>query len=93
MAGYRVIPMSSGEFDVQIEAVTGVRNHRVAVGAPLLARLACDETAGERIVSAAFDYLAEHHELGSLPHFLDLSAYRSRSGFVDDLQRRLATAR
>jgi len=88
---YRVIPMSSGEFDVQIDAVNGVRNHRVSVGPELLTELAVHESEARRVATAAIEHMDEHRELASLPAFVDLSRYGRRAGFVRDIRHRLAS--
>jgi len=88
---YQVIPMSSGEFDVQVDAASGVRNHRVSVGPALLTELAVDESEAGRVVTAAIEHMDERRELASLPAFVDLSEYGRRVGFLRDLRQRLAS--
>ena len=87
---FRVIPMSSGEYDVQIERPTGVRTHRVHVGPDLLLALDTTETDGTDLVTAALDVLEGTGELRDLPSYVDLATYRARRGFVAKLRERIA---
>jgi hypothetical protein len=87
---FRVIPMSSGEYDVQVERPTGVRTHRVHVGADLLQALDTTGSDGADIVTAALDVLDQSGELRDLPSYVDLAGYRARRGFVAQLRERIA---
>ena len=60
---FRVIPMSSGEYDVMVESPRGVRNHRVAVGPALLRDVGADHEDGEQVVTAALDYLDDEQRV------------------------------
>jgi len=86
----RVIPMSSGEYDVTVEGPVGVRSHRVVVGPNLLAALDVQEDRSEQVVAAAIDVLEDQHELRDLAAFVDLDAFRARREFVDAIRRRIA---
>jgi hypothetical protein len=87
---FRVIPMSSGEYDVTVESALGVRSHRVVIGPALLSALGTDHERGAQVVTAAIDYLDDAHELRALAPYVDLDAFRSRRGFVDEVRRRIA---
>jgi hypothetical protein len=87
---YRVIPMSSGEYEVTVEVPVGVRSHRIVVGPQLLGDLGADHERGEQVVAAALDYLDDAQELRTLPAYVDLDAYRVRRGFVAEVRRRIS---
>jgi hypothetical protein len=84
-----VIPMSSGEYDVQIEkSEHSVENYVVARPATLLRALGSGDE--RRIIAASFEYLLEHHR-GQISHVLSLDKlWNSDRRFAEGVRKILS---